>query len=84
MDDKDIREKFSKVLGAPEYGLSSTKVVYSWEEIFCEIGKLQERANRPIPSIPFLTGPMQSADYKEAAFHFHNGMKCYQNPCLLC
>lgn len=43
--DTQLRERFSKVLGAPPerssytYGGSSGQV-YSWEEIFCEVGKL--------------------------------------------
>lgn len=84
MEDKELREKFSKVLGAPRYGLSSTVEIFSWEEIFCEVGKLQERANRPIPPpMPFPTTPQSES--KEAPYHFHEGgIKCYKNPCVWC
>jgi hypothetical protein len=50
--DVSLRSKFSKILKSPLkprklYDLTDERVTYSWEEIFYEIGKLQERADRP-------------------------------------
>ncbi len=50
--DVSLRNKFSKILKSPlktrkVYDLTDERVTYSWEEIFYEIGKLQERADRP-------------------------------------
>ena len=50
-NDKELREKFSKVLGAPSaptnaYSTKESYQTYSWEEIFCEIGRLKERAEQ--------------------------------------
>lgn len=59
-EDLELRKKFSRVLGAPSSrgtGVydSLKQITYSWEEIFNEIGKLQERANKPakIEYVPY-------------------------------
>lgn len=48
--DKELREIFSKILNAPfqrreQYSYKdSERTTFTWEEIFNEIGKLQERS----------------------------------------
>ena len=49
--DVSLRNKFSKILKSPLkprklYDLTEERYIYSWEEIFYEIGKLQEKADR--------------------------------------
>lgn len=48
MTDLEARTELSKVLGAPsvyQYG-SSKERIYSWAEVFSQIGRLQERATQ--------------------------------------
>jgi len=91
-NDKELREKFSKVLGAPYttrsmYDSTSSRATYSWEEIFNEIGKLQERATfresdlirRETEPYPYKDEPSQKQPP-----HYHNGSPCYNNPCITC
>jgi hypothetical protein len=91
-NDKELREKFSRVLGAPisqrgMYGVSDDKQsVYSWEEIFTEIGKLLQRANTP--KIEYITrekDPLYNYPKQKNPLepHYHgNGIPCWNNPCL--
>ena len=50
-EDRRIREQLSDVLGAPYKSLfipgsdNNKQVIYSWERIFHEIGKLNERCH---------------------------------------
>lgn len=51
MTDLEARTELSKVLGAPDvslhYGYTKSDMkVYSWAEVFSQIGRLQERASQ--------------------------------------
>lgn len=84
--DASLRNKFSKVLNSPikkkgMYDFSDERVIYSWEEIFNEIGKLQEKAESKKTeyiSYPVPTCPSNTVDPN---LHYHNGIPCRQNPC---
>lgn len=83
-NDKELREKFSKVLG--KHSLATREVI-TWEEIFAEIGRLQERANKPaiekyVPQ-PFFPGNYPTKT--ETQPHYHDSaIPCYKNPCVWC
>ena len=86
--DKELREKFSKVLGKVPTSrfLNEKDSPYSWEEIFNEIGKLQERAEKPPVEryIPQNPSPLMPLNQPNPNLHYHNGAPCYQNPCVWC
>ncbi len=49
----ELRKTFSKLLNAPfakretyDYG-NDKRIVYSWDEIFFELGRLTEKSNEP-------------------------------------
>jgi hypothetical protein len=51
--DKELREIFSKILNAPfvrksPYDTKNELTTFTWEEIFNEIGKLQQKANSDV------------------------------------
>jgi len=91
-NDKEMREKLSKALGARvdhAYG-KATQNIYSWEEIFTEIGKLLERAKEvDIQKNPFT--PIRRTDEQPEVTpnyprtmsqpHYHSGSPCWNNPC---
>lgn len=89
-NDKELREKFSKILGSPleqrgmSYVSNNKHEVYSWEEIFNEIGKLQERANQPPQVVKEYWPSPTPGGVGSSNVHYHNGMPCYQNPCVWC
>ena len=89
-NDKEMREQFSKVLGSPtdfRNAYNEKQVVWSWEEIFNKIGKLQERASRPPEVVKEYwpsTNPMPLNVPRPTDVHYHNGIPCYQNPCTWC
>ena len=81
-NDKELREKFSKVLGI----VNSTQATLNgappfWEAIFVEIGRLQERASRPMQPIYPINPQPSLAGQSEVPHHYHNGPRCYKNPC---
>lgn len=84
-NDKELRGKFTKILGVLNTPQKlSQDIPASWEEIFVEIGKLQERANKPpvkewMPYSP--VGPQLLGNQQ---VHYHNGQPCYKNPCVWC
>lgn len=81
--DEELRTKFTRVLGL--YGTQKGALLngkpISWEEIFAEIGKLQERANRPVQPIYPINQPISAGT---SQVHYHNGSPCYKNPCVWC
>jgi hypothetical protein len=86
-NDKELREKFSKILGAPNkkkgmYDYVDERVTYSWEEIFTEIGKLIERSEKPPVEkwIPRYDIPVRN-EFPKPEPHYHGTMPCYNNPC---
>jgi|APSaa5957512493_1039668.scaffolds.fasta_scaffold108568_2 hypothetical protein len=70
------KKQIIKILGINENA--------EWADIFAEIGKLQERAQK----IP----PMYIPPYKEPDnplntnpnLHYHGTLPCYNNPCVWC
>lgn len=76
------KEILTKMLGL-ERPYSAEIEPASWAEIYEAIGSLKARANQPM-QIPFNTngyGGCQPLTQTEPAYHYHNGIKCFNNPC---
>ena len=72
MKDQDfMKDQLVKALNLPNEA--------TWADIFVEIGKLKERAKNQ-SEYTFTYPDFQS----ETPYHYHNGMKCYNNPCTWC
>lgn len=59
--EKQLREKFSVVLGSPcitsqYYDSTKKRVIYSWEQIFFELGKLTQKSYHPNVQTPDYSG----------------------------
>lgn len=52
----------------------------SWSEIYVEIGRLKEMANRP----QTINYPMNPMPLNNPNLHYHGAKPCYQNPCVTC
>jgi hypothetical protein len=89
--DLELREIFSKLLDAPGkkktiYDHTDERITYSWEEIFCELGRLRERATKALEKsyTPEDRPSLRPFENVIQACHYHNGYPCYKNPCVWC
>jgi len=86
---EEHRKELSKILGLTKrfVNLNTKDELPSWAEIYTEIGRLKERADRPEPKMneyPQNPSPVRLLGETAPPFHYHNGSKCYLNPCVWC
>lgn len=74
--------ELSKILDI-ETGLHGKKEPATWAEIYVAIGKLKERAEKNIINVPHYES-MPFINKDNPNLHYHNGMPCYNNPCVWC
>ena len=78
MNEKEAQTELSEILGIKKYKHGGS-LPATWSEIYVEIGRLQERAVRNLNQPVW--NPPQEVN-QNPNLHYHNGMPCYNNPCV--
>lgn len=76
---EEHQKELSKILGI-QMGISRNGPA-SWPEIYAEIGKLQERADKQ-PEIRYFPSVDPMPLSSQPNVHYHHGQPCYNNPCV--
>lgn len=78
--EKENQKQLTQILGIGR-GLLNEGIA-SWAEIYREIGRLQERAEKP--PVEKFTMPCNQKSNDVQNTHYHDGMPCPNNPCVWC
>lgn len=70
------KQQIAKLLGLKETA--------DWPEIYAEIGRLKERAEKNTTYTPIYYPPQTVSLPPNPNLHYHGEIPCYKNPCVWC